>query len=185
MKIIENKFHNRFYYFNPFFGFLYSKNKQKKSYKSSDTTSSFNSVKIDRELSYINNPFLITEVSICSSSKKITNSVRFYAKLLIWCYKHCYPLLYIISKFRFSYFENAQTAIKVFCKISPKDQKILCLPRSIFAATTSKEFKKNGIMVIGVFHPTRHMHAWIMENGKNSYTNDDIWINYSPVAIMD
>ena len=185
MYIIENKFNNRFYYFSPIFGFLYSRKKQKKLYKSSANNFSYNSEKIKRELNYINNPFLIKENPSLSSFENIPNYIFFYAKFLIWCYKHSYPLLYIISKFRFSFFDNAESAINYFCKINPKDQKILCLPRSIFAATTSKEFKKNGIMVIGVFHPTRHMHAWIMEKGKNSYLNDDIWINYSPVAIME
>lgn len=81
-------------------------------------------------------------------------------------------------------FKNAFEATMFFCEAIEANQMKLCLPRSIFVATTSKQFKETGVMFIGIFHPTRHMHAWIIEDGIQPYINDNLWINYTPVSVM-
>lgn len=110
--------------------------------------------------------------------------IKWYARFLVFSYKHIYPLFYLCSHLRLNKFEDSDIAIRVFCSIIPRNQKLLCLPRSVFAATTSKKFKKSGVMFIGVFHPSRHMHAWIIEDKQNPCWFDHIWINFTPVTVM-
>ncbi len=139
--------------------------------------------KAETILEYINNPY---NTRPCPPLKriKISSLIRLYAKSLIWFHKHFYPGIYIFSKIHLSIFENSVEAADAFCQIHPANQKVLCMPRSIFIATTSKSFKQDGALFIGAFLPSRHMHAWIIENGVNVYRNDFIWINFTPICMM-
>lgn len=133
----------------------------------------------------VRNPFLISYVSTTPTQKHISRYAKWYAKFLIWLYRNFYFGLYLISKFHLNIYDNAIEATDVFCRIvGDESQKILCLPRSIFAATTSKRFKKHGAMFVGIFLPSRHMHAWIIEDEYNAWRNDAVWINYTPITIM-
>lgn len=82
-------------------------------------------------------------------------------------------------------FETSRDAINFYRKyIKPKNQNELCLSRAFFAAATSKRFKKGGVILIGIFLPSKSMHAWIIEDGALADSHDYIWLNYQPVAAM-
>lgn len=110
--------------------------------------------------------------------------VRRYGLLLIWLHKHFYFGLWLLSHLRLSVYDSAAEAIDAFVRIHPEDQKVLCLPRSVFAATLSRRFKRQGVMFIAAFLPSRHMHAFIIEDGANPCPFDTGWTNYTPIALM-
>jgi hypothetical protein len=58
------------------------------------------------------------------------------------------------------------------------------MARCLFAASTSKLFREKGAILIGVFLPTNSLHSWIIEEGKIADPNDNIWINYQPIAMI-
>jgi hypothetical protein len=60
----------------------------------------------------------------------------------------------------------------------------LCLPRSLFSAKTSKAFNIYGVIFIGVYLPSRSMHAWVIENGMQPDSSDNIWHHYRPIAAI-
>ena len=90
-----------------------------------------------------------------------------------------------MTKFRIPIFENSNQAIVIFREITKdKNQSDLCLPRSFFAAVTSKKFKESGAVFIGVFLPSTSMHAWVIEDNIQPDFEDNIWFNYQPVAVL-
>lgn len=132
---------------------------------------------------YINSPYNIRYIK--TDSGKINVFIRFYAKLLVFFCEKCYPIAYLLTFLRFTFFENACEAAEAFRKIiNSENQKILCLPRSIFIATTSKKFKQSGAMFIGVFLPSNNMHAWVIEDNVIADRYDIDWILYTPVSMM-
>lgn len=168
---------NTKYIFNKVFGFTYSES----GYNITEPCVPECS---DSELRYIKNPFLV-------NSRKYTRVPHIprymvcYAHILVFLWKYCYPLIYIISHFRFSVFDDAGEANLAFREIlKGKNQRILCLPRSIFIATTSKRFSKHGAMFIGCFFPSRHMHAWVIEDGMPADIYDNQWTLFRPLAMM-
>lgn len=82
-------------------------------------------------------------------------------------------------------FSDAGDANLAFRKIIGGKQNLLCLPRAIFIATTSKKFKKYGTMFIGCFFPSRNLHAWVIEENMQADIFDKYWILYTPVAKMN
>lgn len=136
-------------------------------------------------LKFVENPYLITPLRIVDSHHHhISTMLKLYAYLLIWLYHNFYFGLWVISHLRLSVFEDSCQAINAFREIHPQNQKVLCLPRSIFAATLSRRFKNHGVMVIGAFLPSRHLHAFIIEDSRNPCNFDNAWINYTPIAVM-
>ncbi len=82
-------------------------------------------------------------------------------------------------------FPNATLAIQYYrSHIFPDKQDDLCLPRALFAASTSELFPQNGVILIGAFLPSRSMHAWLIEDGQQPDPYDAIWINYEPLAAL-
>jgi len=81
-------------------------------------------------------------------------------------------------------FASAQEATVFFRTHTAGDQSQLCLARALFAAKTSRRFRGEGVVLIGVFLPARSLHAWVIENGEMADSCDDIWINYQPVATL-
>lgn len=80
---------------------------------------------------------------------------------------------------------NAIQAIRLFRRLYPSSiQEELCLPRAVFAARMSQRFKESGVIFIGVFLPTRSMHAWVIEDNIQPDENDTIWTNFNPVAAI-
>lgn len=121
-----------------------------------------------------------------SQYRKSNNSIsaKFLAKLITFLCIKSFVFVRLISVFRYTIFETTEEAIIYYRKLFPGIQQKLCLPRSLFAACTSKTFKKDGAIFIGVFLPSRAMHAWIIEKHYQPDPYDDIWICYQPVAIM-
>lgn len=86
---------------------------------------------------------------------------------------------------RIPLFESCHDAILFFEKHPAKSpQEELCLPRSLFAAKTSKNFEDCGVILIGAFLPTKLMHAWIIEDGCHADPLDRVWTQYRPVAAI-
>lgn len=134
------------------------------------------------------NPFLLHPTLYAplppTSHKRL---LTLYAKFLTWLCRHCYPIAYWISKVvSLNAFANAQQAILFYRNIYPsaEEQRRLCLPRAIFAATTSCKFKKNGVMYIGAFLPSTQMHAWVIEDNQQPDMWDNEWICYKPVYML-
>lgn len=108
-----------------------------------------------------------------------------YARLLVFLWKYCYPVVYLLSHCRFSIYNDAGEANMAFRKIMKgHNQRVLCLPRSVFIATTSKRFKEHGALFIGCFFPFRHMHAWVIEDDMQADAFDNNWIMFTPLAMM-
>jgi hypothetical protein len=144
-------------------------------------------VKIETLHNQVVNPYLL-KPSIEISNKKIFPKTPFYTKLLAKLFTflclRSFLFVRLLANFRFPIFNTTEEAILFYRKLYPGEQQNLCLPRSLFAACTSKSFKKNGGLFIGVFLPSRAMHAWILEDGIQPDLYDDIWICYQPVAVM-
>jgi len=91
----------------------------------------------------------------------------------------------LYSSFASISFPNSRTAISYYRdNMNNLDQAKACLPRSLFALKTSKEFRTSGALIIGIFLPSRAMHAWIIENNMNADPLDKIWTSYQPVAAI-
>lgn len=171
------------YTFNPVFGYLFKK-KLGKNYKTE--TDKFYINKLKDALNSVSNPFLLVRSELhIYKPERIKKVISIYANVLVNTCQISFILAYFISKIRFPCFINSQEAIVVFRKLFPGvRQNDLCLPRTLFAAATSKNFKKSGVAFIGVFLPLKHMHAWIIEDGMNADPLDDMWICYKPVAAL-
>ncbi|NDA62831.1 MAG: hypothetical protein EBX50_12425 [Chitinophagia bacterium] len=143
--------------------------------------------KIKIFLHQVHNPYLLKP--FCEfPNNNIIPKPPFYTKILakvltFFCLRS-FLFVRLLSNFRFPIFDSTAQAVLYFRKLYPKEQNNLCLPRSLFAACTSKTFKDEGALFIGVFLPSRAMHAWILENGKQPDYYDDIWICYQPVAVI-
>jgi hypothetical protein len=48
----------------------------------------------------------------------------------------------------------------------------------------SRKFADMGVVLIGVFLPSRSLHAWIIEDGMQPDSSDKQWINFQPVAAV-
>ena len=131
------------------------------------------------------NPFIVHCRSAKSNEVRITRFSRVYVEVLLWAAKHCYLLIYILSHLRLKVYDDAQQASRVFQQCTKgEQQKLLCLSRSIFIATTSKRFKEHGTMYIGIFLPSRNMHAWVIEDNLQTDEWDNYWILYQPLIMM-
>lgn len=131
------------------------------------------------------NPFIVHTRITPSPKVNISSFATIYALLLLWAAKHCYPIIYLLSHLRLQLFVDAQQASWAFQQITKNEQqKLLCLPRSVFIATTSKRFKEYGAMYIGIFLPSRNMHAWVIEDNLQTDEWDNYWILYQPLMMM-
>jgi len=86
--------------------------------------------------------------------------------------------------FRSPTFDCASVAIQHFRNSVVGEQKTLCLPRALFAAKTSRRFSDEGVVFIGAFLPSRSMHAWVIEGGRQPDPLDFQWTNFRPVAAI-
>lgn len=144
--------------------------------------------KISRALDQCNRPYMLEKDSKNSQEMKQVKSIHFvnqFGRGLTSIFKTSFFLGRIFSTFGFMVFDNTTEAFIAYRKMLPgKRQKDLCLPRAFFAASTSKNFKKKGVIFIGVFLPSKNLHAWIIEDGMQPDPFDNMWINYQPVAIF-
>ena len=172
------EFNKKSFYFQPFFGLLLWKEKPMKVEKKLN-------LKIQKHIDQIVNPFILEKESQQFHLQKKSRILNLKAYLLTHITFFSFYLGLFFSKFLCLRFNNSAEAIHYYrTYIQPNNQHNLCLARSLFAANSSKEFKKNGAIIIGVFLPSNSLHAWIIENNKIADKIDDIWINYQPVAII-
>lgn len=174
----------KLYSFSPSLGWLKSKKVDSPIVDTSPVKVENAAEKLVHNLECINNPYKAAkpEQTYCCMTNRY---IRLYGLLLVWCSKHCYPILYLLSYLRLNIYDSGEDACNVFCRIHPSKQEILCLSRSVFVATTSRRFKSEGTMVVGALLPSHSLHAWVMENGKNVCKNDVYWTNYRPLAFMN
>lgn len=166
------------YKFSPPFGMLYSIS----GYENEPTRNSLQSDCPYQSL--VANPFLLKKREQCAYPK-LSLFARFYARLLVFLWRWCYPLVYLLSHLRLSIYKDAGEANMAFRYIlNNGNQRVLCLPRSVFIATTSAKFKSSGAMFVGCFFPSRHMHAWVIEEGMHADVFDNQWIMFTPIAMM-
>ena len=133
----------------------------------------------------IQNPFIVCQRSKNNIKVHVPPLVKVYGYILVWCARYCYFLLYLLSLLRLDLFEDAQQASCAFQQAThKKKQNLLCLPRSVFIATTSRRFKEHGTMYIGVFWPSRNLHAWVIEDKLQTDEWDNSWILYQPLIMM-
>ncbi len=142
----------------------------------------------DARLENVYNPFLL-QPALYESLQPMSHKrmLTIYAKFLTWLCRHCYPIAYWVSRLvSLNAFADSQQAILCYRHIYPSSEKQrrLCLPRAIFAATTSRKFKQQGAMFIGAFLPSTQMHAWIIEDNQQPDLWDDDWICYKPVYML-
>jgi len=174
-------YNNNFYYFNKLLGILlFRKNQIEKVV--------FDITPPHAKLNYqlILNPYLIEYCDKKVEIPKIPFAAKIYAKLMVFFSKYSFYSVCILAKFPIIKFPSSQDAVDVFNKIysDPLQQRTLCLPRTLFVIATSKSFKKNGTAFIGVFLPSRKMHAWVIEKGCNPDSLDAIWLSYQPVVAI-
>ena len=166
------------YLFSPLFGALYSIS----GYNDIPNCNSLN--ENNKYHNLVANPFFLQKREMCTCPK-LSLFVRFYARLLVFLWRWCYPLVYLLSHLRLSIYKDAGEANMAFRYIlNNGNQRVLCLPRSVFIATTSAKFKSSGAMFVGCFFPSRHMHAWVIEEGMHADVFDNQWIMFTPIAMM-
>ena len=103
---------------------------------------------------------------------------------LIRLSRNQFLLARLYASWRVALFPTAREATLFFRKHAEGDQEELCLARALFAAKTSLSFSEEGAVVIGVFLPSRAMHAWVIEGEVIADPSDGIWINYQPIAML-
>lgn len=142
-------------------------------------------------LDMVNRPFLLQGTKapelLHVSGMRHKRLAGFYARVLSFLCRHCYPLAYLCSRYvTLDLFDNAEQAVLFFRHMYPdtKRQNRLCLPRAIFAATTSSEFRRSGALFVGAFLPSTQMHAWVIENCRQPDFYDNMWVCYQPVYIL-
>lgn len=119
------------------------------------------------------------------SNLNLSKKIIFVSRIMVFLCRFSFFIAKRYADFKFDYFLDSSQSIQYFNSISPQNcLNDLCLPRTLFSAKTSKAFTKNGVILIGVFLPSRAMHAWIIENGSQPDPTDDIWHLYRPIAAI-
>jgi hypothetical protein len=146
--------------------------------------------KLKENLILCNQPYFLARPSVDSQSEVTSIPNRFplckRATHLIWlCRSNLFWLAHRYASFYKPCFEDSSAAIALFRqRTAAFPQNTLCLPRSLFAASASRRFAKTGVLFIGVFLPSRSMHAWIIEDGRQPDFEDPMWVNFQPVAAL-
>ena len=144
------------------------------------------SKKLINALSLCENPYsLKITTNNTQSFNFLSTKVLFNAKFLIYLCKINFFLAHKYSSFKNCYFSDSSEAIAYFHSVTGNDElNSLCLPRTLFAAKTSRIFDEEGVIFIGAFLPSRSMHAWIIESGIQPDPRDNIWHQYRPIAAI-
>ena len=173
-------FSGKTFLFNSIIGVLLVKDDTEECIKKKIPTQVFNQYQL------VLNPFLIKSSTNKIEEFKVNLRAKLFAKLMVFTCKRSFLLARFLTKISIIKFDSTKTAIATFKKIYPSSlhQRTLCLPRTLFAIATSKTFKKNGTAFIGVFLPSKKMHAWIIEDETNPDPNDDGWICYQPLVCI-
>jgi hypothetical protein len=147
--------------------------------------------KLEKTASACENPYLLTNASRkgTENSSFVVNShvmeegSKLAAKL-IRLTRRQFLCARLYAAWQVPLFPTAREATIFFREHVKGDQNELCLARALFAAKTSQRFREEGAVMIGVFLPSRAMHAWAIEGNQMADPYDDIWINYQPVAML-
>lgn len=176
---------NAVYYFNKTIGALLDVTEVKEKFKKR-TEKKIASPHALTNYNAVLQPYQLKQTSF-SKKAKLTTHPKF-AKFLVKTYTYLclksFLFVRLLSVFRFPLFDNATDALVFYRKTIPQKQEDLCMPRSLFAAATSKKFKEKGTLFIGICLPTKAMHAWIIEDTCQPDLWDGIWINFQPVVIF-
>ena len=176
---ITIEFQGKRYFFNRFLGLLFCQNDKKENSKTETNK------KIPEQIKFVEYPYQCKIGMDNPLSPKDNIYIRLWGVVLTIFLKYSFVLGLIFSRLCFRNFNNTIDAVSFYRKyIQPDNQNDLCLSRCLFAAVTSKSFKKKGTIFIGVFLPSNSLHAWIIEDGFLVDRNDDSWILYHPVAII-
>lgn len=96
-----------------------------------------------------------------------------------------FALVRLYASFHVPLFPDSRSAIEWFNARTPSaDRDRLCLPRAMFAAKTSREFRSSGAIVIGSMLPTRSLHAWVIEQRQQPDDSDRAWVCFRPIAVL-
>ena len=135
-------------------------------------------------LKFCDYPFFLQKYDM-SEYRQLNKRTIITAKIISEISKVSFYFSYKINYLISPVYPDSKKGIETFRQLYDGiQQDEMCLPKSIFAASRSKEFKKKGVIFIGVFLPSKSMHAWIIENGIQPDVNDNIWINFKPVAAL-
>ncbi len=166
-------FNGKTYFFKKKLGILFCKNSVLLTNKDVCHTEAYK---------YVENPYLLKHQIIVNTDKEPVFLIRLYAHVLVFLCKYAYTLIWGIRYFTIPIYNSAGEANVIFYKLFPEEQqRMLCLPRAIFTATMSKQFKKHGTLFIGAFLPLNRLHAWVIENGMHADAFDRQWIQYAPI----
>jgi len=176
------KYNGNIYFFNKYLGLLLYRKE------------SFNENQIDEEIpssilkdyQLVLQPYNVATINNSSVYVNVSIVAKIYTKLLVLACEYSFLLARVITNLPLIRFSDTKQALQVFALLYPSSMQrnTLCLPRTLFVIATSKSFKKNGTAFIGVFLPTRKMHAWIIEGSSNPDTYDNNWILYQPVIAI-
>lgn len=163
-------FNEKLYSFKPLLGYLIEEEQQKDF----------------AALHAVENPFLLNRRAHQEFDEiNITRFVVCYARILTKLSRHSFQIAFWVSKLVRPRYADAYISTLAYRKLYPGDQqRKLCLPRMLFAASMSKRFKKYGTAFIGIFLPSVQMHAWVIEDNTLADPYDNEWICYNPVAII-
>ena len=181
LKSIPLQNENHFYFFEPITGsLLYKEGDNKKIKETKNEIPKFKSCS-----DCCTNPYLLQKYYPKKHTSNNNYFLMQYVKFLVWLCKYSFLLGKTFSKLGISCFDTTEAAILFFRKCFPGAiQNDLCYPRTLFAASTSRLFKEKGVIFIGVFLPSKSMHAWIIEDSKQPDIYDNMWINFQPVAVI-
>jgi hypothetical protein len=147
--------------------------------------------KLERAAVACENPYLLgiaarnmAENSTFFAAPKVIEKGIKLATILTRLSRQQFLCARLYAWWRVPLFPTAREATIFFREHVKGDQRELCLARALFAAKTSQRFREEGVVVIGVFLPSRAMHAWAIEGNQMADPYDDIWINYQPVAML-
>jgi hypothetical protein len=147
--------------------------------------------KMEKVVSVCGNPYLLaiadregTENSSLVGDSHLREKGIKVAANLIRLSRQQFLCARLYASWQVPLFPTAREATIFFREYVKGDQRELCLARALFAAKTSQRFREEGVVVIGVFLPSRAMHAWTIEGNQMADPYDDIWINYQPVAML-
>jgi hypothetical protein len=139
-------------------------------------------------LKLCDNPYLMPHFSFDAETRvqqSLTRAHYRIAQRIILLSRYNFFLARHYSGLRYPSFHNATAAFEYFNhKTRGMDQNLLCLPRSLFVSKTSIEFKNSGAVLIGVYLPSRMMHAWVIEGGAQQDKKDKIWHQFKPIAAI-
>lgn len=98
--------------------------------------------------------------------------------------RHCPIIIPAYLKRNIGLIGCTQDALHQYRITSMRDQRLSCLPRTLFAAKTSRSFAQNGVLFIGCRFPATALHAWIIEGHSQPEEEDRDWINFAPVLAI-